>query len=226
MPKARTNFRSRRPKRDAYNKVLIVCEGQKTEPNYFREIIYKYRINTANIMIDGTSGSSPKSIVEYALGLYRLEKKKGDAFDQVFCVFDKDSHGTYQWAKIFVDKTDRELRNELIDEDTLSEEDDLITIFNATTTVPCFEYWLLLHFIYTTKPYASAGNNSSCMCVINDLKTHIPNYKNLKLMFLIYYSISWKQQRLMLIMPIKQQRDQILIIQQHMFMSLLICYKN
>lgn len=36
-----------------YDRVLIVCEGAKTEPNYFREIRDAYRLSTANIDICG-----------------------------------------------------------------------------------------------------------------------------------------------------------------------------
>ena len=42
--------------------------------------------------------------------------------------------------------------------------------------MPCFEYWLLLHFIFTTKSYAASGNKSIADNVIKDLKVHLPNY--------------------------------------------------
>jgi len=34
---------------------------------------------------------------------------------------------------------------------------------------PCFEYWLLLHFGYSRKPYARAGARSPADCLIEDL---------------------------------------------------------
>lgn len=46
----------------------------------------------------------------------------------------------------------------------------------AITSVPCFEFWILLHFIYTTKPFAAA-HGSICATVISDLKTHMPGYE-------------------------------------------------
>ena len=42
--------------------------------------------------------------------------------------------------------------------------------------VPCFEYWLLLHFEATTRPYARAGERSPADCVIDDLKKYLPGY--------------------------------------------------
>lgn len=53
--------------RAPYQKVLIVCEGGKTEPLYFNEIRDLYEINTANIRITGECGSDPISVVNHAL---------------------------------------------------------------------------------------------------------------------------------------------------------------
>ncbi len=76
----------KKAKRERYAKVLIVCEGEKTEPNYFNELKDHLVINSANVVITGSCGSSPISVVEHALHQYRLEKDAGDPFDKVFCV--------------------------------------------------------------------------------------------------------------------------------------------
>ncbi len=51
--KARTaaSLKRKRAKRSPYDMVLIVCEGEKTEPNYFRALIDDLQLNTANIVI-------------------------------------------------------------------------------------------------------------------------------------------------------------------------------
>jgi len=149
----------RKSRRDSYDKVLIVCEGEKTEPNYFNELIGFYKLNTANVEIDGTCGSSPKSVFERALEMYRKEESKGDAFDKVYCVFDKDSHVTYEQTltKIKAQKPNG--------------------VFYAAISVPCFEYWLLLHFKTTTKPYHATGSSSIGNEVLKDLKTVFPEYE-------------------------------------------------
>ena len=36
-----------------YDVVLIVCEGEKTEPNYFEELKDAFRLNNANVKICG-----------------------------------------------------------------------------------------------------------------------------------------------------------------------------
>jgi len=92
------DLKRRKSKRAAYDKVLIVCEGEKTEPNYFKELVIFYAINTANVAIDGSCGSSPISVVRQAVKLYKSEAKKGDPYDRVYCVFDRDSHSTYDEA--------------------------------------------------------------------------------------------------------------------------------
>jgi len=80
-------------KREPYDLVLIVCEGGKTEPKYLRELRDAFKLSTANIRIAGDEcGSSPRSVVDYALTMYRKEKK----YNRVFCVFDKDRHPTYK----------------------------------------------------------------------------------------------------------------------------------
>lgn len=42
----------KKSKREAYEKVLIVCEGSKTEPYYFEDIRNCHRLNTLNIIIE------------------------------------------------------------------------------------------------------------------------------------------------------------------------------
>ena len=148
----------RKGRRAPYDKVLIVCEGEKTEPHYFNELKDHYGLNSANIEICGDCGSDPLSIIHYAKKRYRAERDAGDAFDKVFCVFDKDTHANYQQG---------------LDEIRRATPKD---VYVAITSVPCFEYWLLLHFKYTTRPYGQMEGNSACNQVITDLKEYMPKY--------------------------------------------------
>lgn len=148
-------------KREAYDLVLIVCEGGKTEPNYFKELRDAFKLSTANIRIAGDEcGSSPRSVVDYALTEYKKERK----YNRVFCVFDMDRHQTYKESLA-------RIRNAKLGKgDTIE----------AITSVPCFEIWLLLHFGYTTKSFGSTGASGSiCAAVIKELKKkgRIPNYE-------------------------------------------------
>ncbi len=48
--------------------------------------------------------------------------------------------------------------------------------YAAINSIPCFEYWLLLHFENTTKPYGPLSGNSACHQVVKDLKKYMPLY--------------------------------------------------
>lgn len=60
------HLQRRKSQRAPYDKILIVCEGEKTEPNYFKELINYYKLNTANVEIDGSCGSSPEKVLKRA----------------------------------------------------------------------------------------------------------------------------------------------------------------
>lgn len=141
--------------RKEYDKVLIVCEDSKSAPNYFIELVSHFEISSANVKVDGSCGSSPKCVFEYAERLFNEEKRKGDSYDRVYCVIDKDSHGTY-------DETILKVRNK--------------KYFYLANSVPCFEYWILLHFKDTTSPYSKKGKSSIANEVLKDLKNEMPQY--------------------------------------------------
>ncbi len=139
--------------RQPYERILIVCEGEKTEPYYFTGLSKKLSLHTANIVITGDCGSSPKNVFEKAQELFKESKDDQNSFDKVYCVFDKDGHSTYL--------------------DTISRINSQSpkNVFFAITSVPCFEYWLLLHFTYTTQPFINAES------IISALNQYIPGYR-------------------------------------------------
>jgi hypothetical protein len=154
-----TAFPKRRsPKREPYDRVLIVIEGRNTELYYFQALIDHLKLSTANVEVDPESGSAPQSVVQYAKQRYKNSVNSGDAFDRVYCVFDKDQHPGYPDAVNAV-KIARPAN-----------------IFYLSHSVPCFEYWLLLHFEYTARPYNRRGQHSPCKCVTDDLRQYLPDY--------------------------------------------------
>ena len=147
--------------------MLIVCEGDKTEPDYFNALIDDLQLNTANIKIaENTDGSSPRNVVDVARKKYKEDKKAGketgEKFDQVYCIFDKDTHSTYREALDIIRREQQQGKRGCP--------------IHAVTSIPCFEFWLLLHFTKTTKDF-HAGRGSICANVIADLKKHIPAYE-------------------------------------------------
>ena len=95
---------------------LIVCEGENTEPSYFKQ----FRLSTATIKPVG-EGYNTVSLVNRAIQL-SLEK----VYDQVWCVFDKDDFSDFDFNDaIHIAETQN---------------------FGVAYSNQAFEYWILLHF--------------------------------------------------------------------------------
>lgn len=152
------DLKRRKAKRAPFAKVLIVCEGEQTEPHYFNELKDHYKLNSANVEICADGGSDPFGIYDFAMTRYRQEKSAGDPFDKVFCVFDKDDHANFSRALGAIRNASP--RN----------------TFVAIPSVPCFEFWFLLHFQYTTRPFRTLSGASACDQVIDELRTFVRDY--------------------------------------------------
>ena len=85
-------IRSRSPR------YLVVCEGTKTEPNYFRELLNDLNVLPQSVCIAPNEGTSPDRIVAHAERIFEEDAVGGDSFDKVFCVFDRDTHTTFDAA--------------------------------------------------------------------------------------------------------------------------------
>ena len=100
---------------------LVICEGRNTEPSYFN----RFKLKSLSIKALG-EGYNTKSLVERAIAIVKKESLKGNTFDEVWCVFDKDSFSNSSF-------------NEAI---SLALENDMKIGYSNQ----CFEYWLFLHF--------------------------------------------------------------------------------
>lgn len=100
--------------------ILIVCEGENTEPSYFRQ----FKLTTATIKPVG-EGYNTISLVKRAV---QLSKEK--EYDQVWCVFDADPKpDNPQQAKNFIKAIDLANKKK----------------FGIAYSNQAFEYWLILH---------------------------------------------------------------------------------
>lgn len=134
-PRVRQQRKIHRKKsiRESYDRILIVCEGSKTEPQYFEEIRQFYRLNTANIrVLHSEYGTTPQQIVDFARDKC-LETKQ---WEKVYCVFDRDDHHNFDNALKSAEANDKKFKNEL----------KKPIRFFAIKSIPCFELWFLLHF--------------------------------------------------------------------------------
>lgn len=111
----------------APDRFLIVCEGEKTEPNYFEQfktIINEVRANSVEINIEGI-GMNTKSLVEWTI---ELKNKANPDYSQVWCVFDRDSFKVDNFNNAL-----QMAKNNGID---------------VAYSNQAFELWFLLHFNY------------------------------------------------------------------------------
>ena len=151
-------------RRASYDRILIVSEGSKTEPNYFREIRAAYRLHTANVEVRPCElGTAPIQVMQYAQALFedgdRHKHIQRRAFEKVYAVFDRDDHDSYHEALTLATSLDGKLRNDTKQSVT----------FRAIASVPSFELWLLLHFEDIQAPLHRDD-------VMRRLKLHIPSY--------------------------------------------------
>ena len=129
----RAQLERKQNKRDSYDRILIICEGEKTEPLYFDEIRQFYKLNTANIRVmQSAYGTQPQKVVDFA----NDECLKTKRWEQVYCVFDRDDHPGFHNALQSVAALDQKYKNDLKQP----------IRFTAIPSIPCFELWLLLHF--------------------------------------------------------------------------------
>lgn len=154
-PKTRKQQRRRAPSRQPRDRILIVCEGEKTEPYYLRDTRQALGIQPSLAPVEFGQGSNPRDIVDTAIRLKQVAARDGNAFTTVYCVFDRDEHAYYD------ESIQRAAARSL----------------QTIKSVPCFEYWLLLHFKNHTAPYARTGNRSPGQCCEHDLKAAWPAYE-------------------------------------------------
>jgi hypothetical protein len=121
MPKNKNNSRGYSERkvgnREIRETFLIVCEGEKTEPNYFKS----FRVVSARIYVEGF-GANPSKLIEEAK---RLNDREG-GYDQVWCVFDRDDFPKQDFNSAIIN----------------AEKEG----FKVAYSNEAFELWYVLHF--------------------------------------------------------------------------------
>ena len=133
-----------RKRKDPLPEVLIITEGEKTEPAYLKDVKDYLKSTGASgkkitrllQITDNGKKTSPRKILETAI----KERKSGVPY--VFIVIDDDDR-----------KESRDVLAESLYPQTVPEvSNDKI---NCIYSNPCFEYWALLHFSTSEKECAS-----------------------------------------------------------------------
>lgn len=110
-------------------KFIILCEGSKTEPQYFKGLRASIKASKLiDIEIVDTEYTSCVELVDQALRI--REKNRLQPNDQIWVVVDKDGYSEHHRC---FDKANS-------------------TGINIALSSISFEFWVLLHFEYTTTP--------------------------------------------------------------------------
>jgi hypothetical protein len=134
---------------------LILTEGE-TEENYFKGLIsqekYRRKFQSIDVDIHKPKDHSPVGLVKKAKEMIKTAKREKNKYDFVWVVFDKDGHANLPEAFELARSSNPEIK--------------------IAFTTPCFEYFVLLHFKKTTKPFAK------CDDVISQIKRdHLDTYE-------------------------------------------------
>lgn len=121
--KARDIFTRKYNTKVPKERFLIICEGEKTEPNYFKA----FHISSAIVIVKGL-GANTDSLIRSAIKLKNDAIEVDEPFDQVWCVFDRDSFPAQNYNSVF----------ELAANNSIS----------VAYSNQAFELWYLLHFNY------------------------------------------------------------------------------
>lgn len=128
---SRLNRQNKVRTRKTDKRILIVCEGKKTEPNYFegfqKELRSREIKNKVNLDIE-PAGMVSLSLVKKAIEL----KNKDGEYDQVWCVFDRD---------LKQENNNQHNFNAAI---KLAHENSI----DLAVSNDAFELWFLLHYEY------------------------------------------------------------------------------
>lgn len=151
-------------KRPPAQNILIVCEGAETEPNYFKSLREYLKLPTVNVKVKDRAGA-PISVVKEAEAL--VKKRQEDIrdgrtrlppFEAVWCVFDVENPHDNQSFNSAICSADQ-------------------NAFQLAVSNPAFEYWYVLHFELTTRPFANGDE------LKDYLRRHIPGYHPAKSVF-------------------------------------------
>lgn len=122
----------RPPTRKVAQKILIACEGSKTEPIYFESIRNDLRLPTLKIIVlRHQSKTDPRSIIERLIE-ERQQMKDNQEWskdDNAWAVFDGDEH-----IEKSLDKWNSAISR--------ANKQNI----NLAITNPCFELWYLIHY--------------------------------------------------------------------------------
>lgn len=131
-PNKPRRFERRPPKREEGGKIIIVCEGSKTEKYYFNAIRVDLRLTTGQIAVSHPNGTNPRLIVKSA-----CEKRREQIDENAWNEKTDNAWAVYDGVEHF--RTDPAGWHEAL---TIARDHKI----NLAITNPSFELYYLLHF--------------------------------------------------------------------------------
>ena len=145
-------------------RILILCEGARTEPSYFLSLVRDLNLPSVYVR-------SPKRGQWGTAGIMttvQQERERDSDLDEIWCVLDYDERATeIQGFRDWLEQNSRGKHGK-----------KGAAKIRAAISTPCFEHWLLLHFRATNRPFHGApGGPSACEQVIRELEKHLGGYR-------------------------------------------------
>ncbi|WP_189702677.1 RloB family protein [Subsaximicrobium wynnwilliamsii] len=120
---------------------LILCEGE-TEENYFTGLVtqekYRRKFSSIDVQIVKPKDHSPLGLVNEAKLKIKEAKREKNPYDFIWVIFDRDGHAKIPEAFETARTSTPEIK--------------------IVYTKPCFEFYVLLHFEKTTKPFTKCDD--------------------------------------------------------------------
>ena len=168
-----SDLRRRQPFIHPRESVLIVCEGEKTEPQYFDAMRNELRLKKfVEVHVDrNPGGSDPISVINYAIFLEAERARITSTspilttYDVIWCVLDVEAPKPHSSLADALDKAK-------------------VHKLRVTLSNPSFEYWFLLHFEKVTTPFNKDKD------LHDALKQVHPSYKKSRIGFNILYPLT------------------------------------
>ncbi len=138
--------------------ILIVCEGEKTEPIYFNALKKRLGMAIVDVEVVG-EGAAPITVINRAIELREDRKEIAKkmksltkaVYEVIYCVIDVEAPTPHESLARAVNKA--ESNN-----------------FEVVLSNPCFEYWYILHFRKKSAPFHTNDE------VLSNLRQEYPDY--------------------------------------------------
>ncbi len=137
-------------------RILIVCEGSKTEPNYFKAFHKKKRGLYVVDLEFGGGGINTKKVVDEAIRRKTQAELENNPYDRVWAVFDKDDFPDVAFNAAIL----KAKKNGM----------------GCAWSNEAFELWYLLHFCKRETPMSRTEYKEAISRAVNDS----PAYKDKK----------------------------------------------